>query len=60
MTKTYILRELTRDEWIALIDQRIDEAAQLWKDYVRENEFGFADFKSRLNSQSPIIRPSQR
>jgi hypothetical protein len=54
------IRNMTRDEQLALIDAKIDEAAQLWKDYARQSDFGFSDLLSRAHDRGAIISPRQR
>lgn len=60
MAKDKAVRNMTKEEQLDLIDRRIDEAAELWKKYVRESDFGFGDMLSRASSRNPIISPRQQ
>lgn len=53
-------RNMTREEKLALIDQRIDEAAETWKAYARQSDFAFGDMFGRALSASLIISPRQQ
>jgi len=49
----------TREEQIALADHLIDRDARIWKQWVRDNEYGLSEFMSRRNDVI-ILRPTQR
>jgi hypothetical protein len=54
------VRDLTREQTLELIDARIDEAAQIWKDYARQSDFAFADMANRVHQRNPIVSPRQQ
>lgn len=57
--KRKAVRNMTKEEQLALIDQKIDEAAELWKSYARQSEFSFGDMLDRAMSSNAIISPRQ-
>lgn len=53
------IREMSKEDQLEIINKRLHEDADRWKQYAAESEFGFHDLLSRLND-SFVLRPPQK
>jgi len=57
--QTINVKDMTRDQKLALIDDLLDRDVAMWKQYVRDSDSGLSEFLGRRNDRM-ILRPIQK